>query len=475
MIKASGFDKCKPLVLNTVTDLYIRHLLLVLASAQKFSLARSNSVNDILAQDVLQGLMDVKFLKSLSFESLLDPRDSSEAPSEEYNTKSVESFKRWLQYSDAYRTAKKLSDVPLPMIHNLIDKRKVDTSSETDQERKKRRLRERQEYYNQLKQGEESTQQNMDRLVDDFEEDEITTNDKLSWLTYLAEKDLKLGHNFKFVNTSIQESLLSVQKNKMFHPPPKNGEDVYQSFQNHLRNSNKYDHVVIQIQESQDAENAEKAPLILPSSHLKAALPYNVTYPDSLMNDDIEQYAQYALSHPEELEIILTKPRLSAQDGSLEKNASLDTTLDKDGIETNGHDLVDNIAALKSPSDAGRVSKSPEVDIAPLEAIAAEVDGTLVVDEGNPIAVEVGDTVVVEGDEKVFEESSNDIPVEVDNEMPVEADDDIAMEVDDIQATDIGTNTSNKPNHELETEAVSENEKAKDVAKPSPDEPENKL
>lgn len=364
MIKASGFDKCKPLVLNTVVDLYIHHLQLVLSSAKKFSLARSNSVNDILAQDVLQALMDVQFLKPLSFESLLDPRDASEAPKQEYNTKSVESFKRWLQYSDSYRTAKKLSDVPLPLIHNLIDKRKVDTSSETDQERKKRRLRERQEYYNQLKQGEENAQQNMDRLVDDFEEDEITNSDKLSWLSYLAEKDLKLGHNLKFLNTSIQDSLLSVQKNKKFYPPPKNGEDVYQSFQAHLRNSNKYDHIVIQIQESPDAESAEKMPLVLPSSELKAALPYNVTYPDSLMNDDIEQYAEYAQTHPEELETILNKPRLSAKEKTAEKVFLPEPFVEENDIDLNGHDLVNNIVALKSPiEDADQDTGEAELEL----------------------------------------------------------------------------------------------------------------
>lgn len=406
MIKASGFDRCKPLVLNTVVDLYIRHLQLVLASAKKFSLARSNSVNDILAQDVLQALMDVQFLKPLSFESLLDPHDSAEAPTAEYNTKSVESFKQWLQYSDAYRTSKKLSDVPLPLIHNLIDKRKVDTSSETDQERKKRRLRERQEYYNQLKQGEENGQQNMDRLVDDFEEDEITNTDRLSWLTYLAEKDLKLGHNLKFLNTSIQDSLLSVQKNKKFHPQSKSGEDVYQSFQSHLRNSNKYDHVVIQIQESQDAENPDKLPLVLPSPQLKSSLPYNVTYPPSLVDDDVEQYLQYAQSHPEELEKILTKQRWSAAENSA-RNMPLELAINDDIVSVNGLDLVENIAALKSTTgEPSSTTKSPDVDIAPLEAIAAEVDKDALSEAENNVAEDDDGNAVEKNDVQLTDEAA---------------------------------------------------------------------
>lgn len=342
MLKASGFDKCKPLVLNTVTDLYIRHLELILNSAKKFAIARSNCTNEILAQDLLQAFMDVQFLKPLSFESCLDPRDSSTAPTAEYNTKSVESFKRWLQYSDSYRTSKKLSEVPISMIHNLIDKRKVDTSSETDQERKKRRLRERQEYYNQLKQGDENFQRDMGRLVDDFEEDEITSDDKLSWLTYMAEKDLKLGHNFKFVNTTIQDSLIPLQKNKKFHPPSKNGEDSYRSFQNHLRNSNKYDHVVIQIQELADADGSEKTPIVLPSSQLKNALPYNVKYPDSLMNDDLELYVNYAQTHPEEIEKIVNKKRVAkGGDDILLEAITSGSILDVPSLSTVGESLVD--------------------------------------------------------------------------------------------------------------------------------------
>lgn len=299
ILKASGFDKCKPLVLNAVTGLYIKYLEKLLSKAKKFAVTRSNCTNEILAQDLTQALLDIQLIKPLSFESVLDPRDNLQEPDQEFNTKSLESFVRWVQFSDSYNLSKKLSEVPTSLIHNLAEKRKVDISAETDQERKKRRLRERQEYYNQIKHGEESAQV-IDRLVDDLDDDEITSSDKLSWLAYLAEKDLKLGHNFKFASTSISDTVMSVHHNKKFHPPTKNGEDSYQVLQNHLHHYSKNDHVVLHIQEADDNESSTTQ--LQPSAELKDSLPYNLKYPDSLLSDDLQQYYKFAEEHPGEIE-----------------------------------------------------------------------------------------------------------------------------------------------------------------------------
>lgn len=316
ILKASGFDKCKPLVLNTVTELYIKYLELVLASAKKFSLSRAKCTNEMLPQDLVQALLDVQLIKPLSFESVLDPRDSTEEPTPEYSTKSLESFMRWLKYSDSFRLSKQLCEVPTALIHNLVEKRKIDISAETDQERKRRRLRERQEYYNQFKHGEEHAQE--DRTVDDLDDDEITTNDRLSWLAYLSEKDLKLGHNLKFANTCILDTVLSVYKNKKFHPPSKNGEDSFEFLQNHILNYNRNDYVVLHIQEAEDDEAGTS---VQPSNQLKETLPYNVKYSDALLNDNIEQYFKYAEEHPEEVEKIRESvdkaKEISTQNGKL--------------------------------------------------------------------------------------------------------------------------------------------------------------
>ncbi|OBA21815.1 hypothetical protein METBIDRAFT_77381 [Metschnikowia bicuspidata var. bicuspidata NRRL YB-4993] len=292
ILKAAGFDKCKPLVLNIITELYIKHLELVIEKTKKFSLARTNAVNDVVASDVAEALLNIGFIKPTLAN---DPQDKK-------NTKSLKSFKNWVQYSDSFSVSKKLSSVPSLHLANLIEKRKIDTSSETDQERKKRRLRERQEYFNQLKQGDDSTRPDKEsEFPDDLDEDELTTSDRLSWLAYLAEKDMKLGQNMKFVNTCIQDDLINVHKLKKFHPTPLDGEDSYVLFKSQIRNSNKNDHFLLQLQEDEKTDGTTTQPHILPPPHLKSALPYNLKYHECLMDDDLQQYLQYASTHEDEI------------------------------------------------------------------------------------------------------------------------------------------------------------------------------
>ncbi|GEQ72419.1 hypothetical protein JCM33374_g6106 [Metschnikowia sp. JCM 33374] len=323
MLKASGFDKCKPSVLDMVTDLYIRHLELVVHKAQTFSVARTSSVNNIEPQDVMEALLNIGLLRPSS------PQD----PLNKKNTKSLDSWVNWVKYSDGHAVSRRLNAVPTSVLANLIEKRKIDTSSETDQERKKRRLRERQEYFNQLKQGDESAKQDKHTdLADDLDDDELTPNDKLSWLAYLAEKDMKLGQNMKFVNTCIQDDLIHVHKLKKFHPTPADGEDSYVQFKHQMHTVNRNDHMLIQVQ---DDDNDKSAHAILPSPELKGVLPYNVKYDETLTDDDMQQYLAYASTHEDEIRERLllledTNTGVSEQGG--------ESTID----QTKGGDAVEN-------------------------------------------------------------------------------------------------------------------------------------
>lgn len=295
LLKAQGFDKCKPLTLNTITDIYIKHLELVLNSALKFGHARTRRTNVLEAPDLLRALIDVQLIKPLTGDSILEVTDAPNEPETEYNVKSLESFVKWLQFSDSFSLSKRLSDVPSSQLRNLMEKRKIDTLSETDQEKKKRRLRERQEYYNQLKLGENPANAQFSGIGDDLEEAEVTENDKLSWLAYLAEKDVKLGHNLQYVNTVLHDMVLPIHKNSKYHPS-KDGEDAYLKFLSHAHNNVRNDHILLNIQdaEGEDESNVER---IQPSQKLKDALPYNVKYEDSLLSDDLQQYIEYAEKH----------------------------------------------------------------------------------------------------------------------------------------------------------------------------------
>lgn len=298
ILKALGFDKCKPSVLNIVTDLYIKHLQLVVGNAQKFALARTNSSNSIDVPDILQAFQAAGTVKPLRFGSV-DHKDEYD----ESNTRSGEAFFKWLKYSDQFSVSRKLSEVPSSLIHNLMEKRRIDTSAETDQERKKRRLKERQDFYNQLKQGEDVNQiEAMGRYVDELDEDEINASDRLSWLTYLAEKDLKLGHNLKFVNSCIQDSLMAVHNNPKFHPTAKDGEQALSLFHNHIVNNTKNDHILLQIHDVEMPQDGELQSTVIPSQQLKAVLPYNVKYNLVLCDDGLDQYIAYASAHKQEIE-----------------------------------------------------------------------------------------------------------------------------------------------------------------------------
>lgn len=288
----------------------------------KYSLLRTNG-GQINIQDILEAMLDVQLIKPSSFESILDPHDQfptiqtpRRVQHNNYNTKSIESFVDWLKYSDQFRLSQKLSSVPNNLLFNLIDKRKIDDSNETDQQRKKRRLKEKQDFYNQFKFGADENGRISEKRPASYNDEEVsgkknsiddealTDDDKLSWLTYLAEKDLKLDNNLKFLNTILQDELLKIQNNKKYHPDPKDVEaDQQTKFHNHLSNLNKHDHVVLNIEdyiedkeEHQGQEHEEKE-AVLPSKKLMEVLPYNVKYDSGLLDDDLEQYIEYYKKH----------------------------------------------------------------------------------------------------------------------------------------------------------------------------------
>lgn len=320
ILKASGFDKCKPSILNIITDLYIKYFELLIRKTLKNSTLRTNSSNKIEIQDIVQSMKDVQLIKPSSFETYLDPFDripkiqtSRRIQHENYNTKSIESFMNWLNYSDAFYISKKLSQVPNSLIKNLIEKRKINDSTETDQERKRRKLKEKQDFYNQFKVDDfggrlsgkmpasyplnNQENDNLNNAVENDEvNDEITNDDKLSWLNYLAEKDLKLGNNFKFTNTLLKDDLLKLQKNKKLHPDNK---DQKQN-DDDLINLNKFDYMVLNVDDYIDEktqEDIEHDELIKPSSTLVSNLPYNIKYDIALLDDSIDQYIEYQQKH----------------------------------------------------------------------------------------------------------------------------------------------------------------------------------
>lgn len=317
IIKASGYDKCKPSVINALTDLYIHSFQRLIQTARKCSETRTRSSSVLQVQDVMQALIFTGEIKPENYFKLDDDpmyENTQSYPVSAYNTRSLDSFIDWMGYSDIYRVSQQLNELPQSLIKNLIEKRKLDLDdSSTDHERRKRKYQEKQNYYNSMLHragAADGSAAGQDEPGDD-DVDEITHRDKLRWLNYLIEKDMKLGQDLKYSNTSLINEFLMFQENKKFHPHiiQDEGEslDEGQDFRHRIRHLNDQDFVVLPVEEASAPEESVESVLTTkamdkgiapsltphPSTQLMDLLPYNIQYPESLTRDDLEQFILY--------------------------------------------------------------------------------------------------------------------------------------------------------------------------------------
>lgn len=367
ILKASGFDKCKPSTLNIITDLYIKYFDKLVQECMKCSQLRNQS-NLVELPDVTQGLIMSGAIIPRNFIKVNDKE------SHNYNTKSLQSFVNWMKYSNLFAISRKLNELPPSLVSNLIEKRRLDLNDgETDQEKKKRKYKEKQEFYNQLKLN-DGNAQNVDN---DEEDDIITDNDKLQWLNYLIEKDLKLGHNLKFWNTALQSEYQKFENNLKFHPNNKNKDKLDQD----QYNNNKNDYLVLNI-DSDDDDDTEN---IKPSDELINILPYNLKYsPDLLQDIDFDNFEEYKGENGNE------------QEKDNENVENVENNVNVDPVEIN---------ATKGDTDEGTIIANDDI----------------IVDDASPIDQEM--VIDATGDEnkttdvnKSLDESSSDAPKGVDPE-----------------------------------------------------------
>lgn len=195
ILKANGFDKCKPSIVNFLTDIYIEYFTGLVEKARKFNDLRDG--DDILSeQDLLQSMNEMGLLR---------------LNGGKYNTKLIEGFRDWVLQSSNFSTSKKINKLPNNMVKTIIDIRKSREQQQQQQQRdpqfeqdeKLRKLKERQDYYNHFKQDQfdEVNQQSANGL-DELEEEQLG----IDWLTYLQEKDNKLGHQLKYLGTTLNSN-----------------------------------------------------------------------------------------------------------------------------------------------------------------------------------------------------------------------------------------------------------------------------
>ncbi|KAI5951089.1 hypothetical protein KGF54_004163 [Candida jiufengensis] len=284
ILKSQGFDKCKPSILNIVTDLYINFFNKLVTESIKCSQYRTQT-NEPEVQDVMQSMINLGLIKATNHLQLHD--DMFEES--KYNTKSVNSFKLWVLKSYGFNLLVKLNKFPINLVENLIEKRKiVDDDIETELEKKRKKHKERQEFYNQLKLNDNEIQQQQTREDIELEIQQQQQNlnlqksiAKMKWINYLLEKNLKLGHNLKFLasNEFIVEEFLKLQSDDNFHPS-----NQQQNINEIITKMDQNQYQILKLEEIETTSSIEKekleehSKLLQKQDELKQYLPYNINY-----------------------------------------------------------------------------------------------------------------------------------------------------------------------------------------------------
>ena len=214
ILKAAGFERCKPLVLNQLVEVYLLFFLLLVSRVQQFKEQRIVGPSEIHVLDLTQAFLDVGLLKPSGFDGSSDRNDGS-FRGHRYNTCTVDAFKEWVLYSLIFRTSKQLARVPPEYIASLLDKRSGELSNETDQDRKKRRLRQRQEYYNRFMSALPPDAPTQEQIPDD-----PAAEVSLSWLDYLVEKDWSWRNEPALASSVFLEQMQRLYQIPALHSGP---------------------------------------------------------------------------------------------------------------------------------------------------------------------------------------------------------------------------------------------------------------
>ncbi|EDO17501.1 hypothetical protein Kpol_1058p38 [Vanderwaltozyma polyspora DSM 70294] len=93
LLKAHGFDKCKPSTVNTVTDLYIRFLELFMNEITKMADSRQDEDDTVALQDITLAMQNLGIIKPVDMLDVYD--ENPELPSD----LGLQKFKEWCLYN----------------------------------------------------------------------------------------------------------------------------------------------------------------------------------------------------------------------------------------------------------------------------------------------------------------------------------------------------------------------------------------
>lgn len=99
IIRAAGFERCNNSCIDTLTDLYIRYLLLI--SSECLKLANGSDRQDLKIQDIAQALINVRLIKP---SKMIDPYDVGVE-----NYLGMRNFVQWIK-SEEFAKTKRVAD-----------------------------------------------------------------------------------------------------------------------------------------------------------------------------------------------------------------------------------------------------------------------------------------------------------------------------------------------------------------------------
>ncbi|KAI5948831.1 hypothetical protein KGF57_005229 [Candida theae] len=314
ILKTQGFDKCKPSTLNILTSLYIDYLNKLTSESIACSSIRTRT-NTPEVQDVMQAMLDLGLVKATQSNKIHDAYfDESE-----YNTKSVNSFHNWVMsyYGDQIRNIarrKKQKDIEEEKVANVAQQSDNQQQSIYQQFVSANNLSSSKKQRNNKGDDEEVGD-------GDIAKSSLSNAHRLKWLNHLFEKELKLGHKFKylyateFIANEFEEDLLRNQAevrrgstDQTLDATNDNDLDLDLDLQSKIKRirNNEWNNFMVKPITKGDNHRREDGvsnaggigavgsadddvnELVKKEADLEKYLPYKIKYPEVLVSDDVE-------------------------------------------------------------------------------------------------------------------------------------------------------------------------------------------
>ncbi|CCF56476.1 hypothetical protein KAFR_0B01770 [Kazachstania africana CBS 2517] len=185
LLKSQGFDKSKPTTVDTVTDLYIKFLNLLISEIQKLARARCDLDDSIIAiQDISQSFVNLGLIRPID---LLDVYD--ENPGLSAHDKAFTKLREWILDSIQFQNSIKVAFPniePLKISSSEIQNQSINDTDNSNNKQLTNKL----DYITQLQgtNGNAPRKEEENKEENDLIEDLINNGETDDWIRFLITK-----------------------------------------------------------------------------------------------------------------------------------------------------------------------------------------------------------------------------------------------------------------------------------------------